>query len=963
MNNHFFESVLASTGRYCIALISGSAVKHKFSTYLGDLLEIAEAADAKGTNAYFALATFGPEDSRTAANAQFLRALFLDIDCGTDKPYEDLQAGANALTEFVEATGLPEPMVVVSGGGLHVYWPFTQDLSVSQWKPMASALKALCRAKGLHTDPTVTTDAARILRIPGTHNHKPSFDAPPLVSIAHAGAGPTDPDVLRDLLPILEMAPDLSAAKAFATDEDPTKALAGGDHKPAKFMKIVRMSLAEGKKGCGQIRHAVVDAATLPEPEWRAALSIAWNCTDAEKAIHKLSAPHPEYTPEATLEKAQRLSGMPRTCSWYKDNYPENCKGCIHKITSPIQLGVVVEEAKSVGDEYIVTTHMDDPALPSELEVAIPKYPYPYFRGVNGGVYKYTRSDDDEDAKDAQVVEIYPHDLYVTGRFYDTADDGSGDGELVGVNLHLPHDGLRQFHMTTASVVAPDRLRDTLSKHGVMCIGKQVNEFMAYFAATIKKLQSSVASARTRNQMGWTPEWHFVVGELEYTPTGVRLAPPASGTRQIASMFEPQGTLDEWREMVNFYNRPGLELHAFAFLVGAGSPLLKLLNSAQVRGAVLNLVSNGSGTGKSTVQKMVNSIFGHPTDLLMESRDTAASRFHRLGTLNNICMTVDEMTNADADSLSALVYGSTSGRGAHRMEAQGNRLRVNTTTWCSVTITSSNSVMSEVLLASRSALEGELKRVIDLRVEAPEGLPKATTDALFGRLDRCYGRAGPVYMQHVVANREAVVDYLQALQRKIDDEARFERSDRFYSAVCASAFTAGHVFNSLGLSNLDLARIYSVAIPAVAGIRDANVEAVGDTYSLATEALSKYLADNLTGALIAPGPINGVPQVFTAPKGALKYRYEPDTGELIIPVADFKNYLVSKRIDAKSALESLRVHGYLTAGAGGDLSAVRRPLAGVVGSMAAPPCRCYVFTAENLGQLIPAEALTGDEGV
>ena len=961
MNHQFFESVLASTGRCCIALISGSTVKHRFSEYLGDLLEIAEEADKHGTNAYFALATFGADDSRTAANAQHLRALFLDIDCGDGKAYATLQDGATALTEFVEATKLPEPIVVISGGGLHVYWPFTKDLAVDQWKPLASALKSLCRAKGLQADPAVTSDAARILRIPGTHNHKPSFDAPPLVNIVHAGAGPTDPDVLRDLLPVIELAPDLSAAKAYASMDATTKALAGGDKPPSKFMRIVRMSLAEGGKGCGQIKNAVVNAATLSEPEWRAALSIAWNCVDAEKSIHKLSAPHPGYTPEDTLTKAERLTGKPHTCAWYKDNYPSACDGCKHKITSPIQLGAFVEEAKTDGDAYLVQSSIDRADDTQEvLEVAIPKYPYPYFRGADGGVFKYVVSEDDEAGAEKQIEEVYAHDLYVTGRFYDTDEHGDGDGELIGVNLQLPHDSLRQFSIPMTSVTAPDRLRDVLSKHGVLCVGKQIYALMSYLASSIKKLQGSMSSARTRSQMGWTPEMHFVLGDVEYTPTGPRLAPPASGTRQLAAHFQQKGTLEEWKEIVNFYNRPGLERHAFAFLIGVSSPLLKLLNSSQVRGAVVNLVSNESGTGKSTVQKVINSMYGHPTELLMEARDTVAARYHRLGVLNSLCMTIDEMTNATSEILSPMIYGSTSGRGAHRMESQGNKLRANNTSWCSVTMTSSNSVMADVMLNDKSALDGELRRIIDLRISTPTDQSKEFTDKLFGALEKCFGVAGPIFVQYLVTNREAVQDYLRAMQIRIDREVNFARGDRYYSAICAIAFTGAHIGNELGLWNYDIPRIYQHALEAVVDVRDSNAESVGNSQSMAVEALSKYLADNLGGALIidTKGP-DGVylPAPQTVLRGALKYRYEPMVRELIIPAADFKHYLVTRRIDVKTALSSLRAEGLLTPNAQGDITTVRRPLAGVVGSMGAPVTRCYVFDTTKLGNMpLPSAA-------
>jgi uncharacterized protein (DUF927 family) len=142
--------------------------------------------------------------------------------------------------------------------------------------------------------------------------------------------------------------------------------------------------------------------------------------------------------------------------------------------------------------------------------------------------------------------------------------------------------------------------------------------------------------------------------------------------------------------MANFYNTPGLEPHALALFFGFGSPLLKFIGGEAVKGAMIHLKSNESGSGKTTAQMMVNSIFGHPSELLMTKDDTYNAKMHRLGLLNNIAFTVDEVTNAEDKELSAMAYGFTTGRAKHRMEAMTNKLRANNTFWNAITITSSS---------------------------------------------------------------------------------------------------------------------------------------------------------------------------------------------------------------------------------------------------------------------------------
>jgi hypothetical protein len=964
VSNSFLETVLPPQGRYCAVGIddpSKTIRRHVFVDSIDELEDAAYNLNKQGFGAFFALSTFSA-DERKAEKSVELRSFFVDLDVGPptltkdgkvkEKPYREVPQAAAALKAFVRTTGLPTPTIVASGGGLHAYWAFTEAVPYETWKPAATAFKMLCLTNKLGIDAQVSADGARVLRMPGTDNLK--LDEPRPVQVVLMGAQTPFEELLK-LLPAVQVAVDLSAAKSYATVDDTTRALAQGDRKPAKFELILE------RKVCAQMTYCAENASILDEPMWRAGLSIAWNCTDAEAAIRRVSEGHEGYTPEATLEKAERLTGKPYTCSWFRENYPDRCIKCKQKVTSPIQLGTFVEEAPRNDDgEYEAEGDTSDENDPNSqhVKVKIPELPFPYFRAAAGGIY---RKNANADGVELDPTLIYPLDLYVTNRFYDSDDNGDGEGELANIHLHTPHDGVRRFHAPVVSLLAKDKLRDVLVKHGVIAYGKQLDNIMAYIAESIRKLQSKFASNKTRSQMGWTPEGNFVVGDIEYTPSGPALAPPASGTRQLAPLFYSKGSIEGWRGIVDFYNRPGMEGHAFGFLVGLGSPLLKLLNSTQVRGAVVNLVSNGSGTGKTTVQMAINSVFGHPEELLMEAKDTPASRFHRLGTLNSICMTVDELTNATGEQLSALVYGSTSGRAPHRMEASSNKLRNNQTTWCSITVTSSNAVMADALASHRTAVEGELKRVIDFPITVPSHIPKAETDAHFAQLAQHFGVAGPVFIQHIVSNREAVEDALHQMQLRVDKEAGFERNDRFYSAVCTVAMVAGLIGNKLGLFNLDVKRIYAHAITKVGEVRDNNAVTVGTSKTMATELLSKFIAENVHSILMINSAKKGdAPAAPIVPlRGALKMRYEPDTDELVIPAADLREYFVSRRVDFKASVAEFNRMGALKANSKGELAVVRRLAAGAVGRLHAPSLRCYVFKTERLGMKIDPTAPDG----
>ena len=936
----------------------GGSKRQQFYESLQDLTDATHALTDRRVDAYFALASFGDLNNRTADNAVALKSFFLDLDCGEGKPYPDKADAVVALKQFCTETGLPRPVLVDSGGGLHAYWPLTEALDREVWLRYARRLKLLCVSRQLHIDKSVTADAARILRVPGTFNFKQSE---PRAVVLLKPAMAYELERLAQCLPPEPV--DLTAARMFGSDTVTQSLVNAAPHKPSKFKVILMRSASEGQ-GCAQMRHAYEQQATLEEPLWRAALSIAVNCTDGRKAIHRISEQHPEYNAADTEDKAQRLVGKPYTCQWYRDNNPSLCQGCKLTVTSPIQLGVTVEESTTEEDGSIrivakaLAADGADLGENQSTEILIPPLPFPYFRGANGGIYRKERPTEDDPSPEPTL--ICERDLYLTDRYYNYTEEGEGDGEIYAANLHLPQDGLRQFPIRTYDVASPDRLRDVLSRHGVMAIGKQVYNIMSYFAAAIKAIQDRNVAGKTRDQFGWTPEGTFVLGGVEYLGNNkVRLAPPSLGLKALTRSIRQAGTYDAWRRMLTHYTAGGMELHAFAFLVGLGSPLLQLMDNPQVRGAVLNLMSPESGTGKTTVLMMINSIWGHPSDLLMGQKDTTMAKFHTLGMLRNLPMTVDEVTNASPEDLSNIVYGATTGRASHRMEAQTNKLRANNTTWCSFTITSSNASVSQAIISKKAAVEGELKRVIDLPINLPASMAKEESDLLFADLGMNYGFLGPRFLQYVVTNRQAVAESLKSAQRKIDRNMKFQQSDRFYSAVMACAAVAATILRDLQVVEMPVGRILRLAGAAIRGVVDNNtslLQGSGANKDSALEVLGQFINahqdhmlvinDHQNHEMVPPAPIR-------EPRGAILMRYEPNTRTLYIDAVTMRAYATERRIDIRVLCHRLQELGVLQTYAGRSAFTKKKMLAkGMNGNMVTPPVNVYAISVDRVPDLV-----------
>lgn len=172
----FFSLVLPTEGLRCVATPDRGGFGGFAHQFFDDNAEAARATlalDARGTApVYFGCATYLTSDNRTGANVAKVRSFWMDLDCGPEKPYITKRDGYRALMAFTEHLALPVPYVVMSGRGLHVYWPMDADMTPDEWRPTAFALKAATIDLKLRVDQSRTGDIATVLRAIGTHHRK-----------------------------------------------------------------------------------------------------------------------------------------------------------------------------------------------------------------------------------------------------------------------------------------------------------------------------------------------------------------------------------------------------------------------------------------------------------------------------------------------------------------------------------------------------------------------------------------------------------------------------------------------------------------------------------------------------------------------------------------------------------------------------------------------------------------------
>jgi len=170
---NFLEVILPQEGVKCwTSITKDRIVQNHFCNTFEKLAEQIMKSNALGVDTYHACGTFKTDKNRRAANAGWFQCFFADVDVGKGKPYATIETAIKAVDDFCNRVGIPEPGVIRSGGGIHIYWSLDRAITNEEWLPVAQRLKSLMQAHGLHADPARTADAASILRPPGTKNYK-----------------------------------------------------------------------------------------------------------------------------------------------------------------------------------------------------------------------------------------------------------------------------------------------------------------------------------------------------------------------------------------------------------------------------------------------------------------------------------------------------------------------------------------------------------------------------------------------------------------------------------------------------------------------------------------------------------------------------------------------------------------------------------------------------------------------
>jgi len=883
---NFLQRVLPTEGFYVTTVINaGQPPRQGFFSSVDDLAKAVVASDQRGNNTYYAISSFIEKGNRKQDNVCRTKVLALDVDCGEGKPYATWKDGLIALGTFTNQMGLPKPMVVHSGNGLHAYWVLTSELTPEQWQPLANAMKAATKAMGFEVDPAVPADSARVLRPVGTTNAKSGTQVKLLID-----ASPVAVEVMMAALGTYMVAQPVSQRQT--TNSALAQALAVTSDFPPAVGGVVMTK-------CQQINWGVKNQADVDEPFWYGMIGVAAHCTEPEEVAIGWSENHPSYNANETLRKLnhwkQSTTG-PTTCKKFEELRPGGCKGCKFKdkIGSPARLGVQYQEV-AVSAE-----------APKHAATEIPM-PRGFKRTAKGIVATVDETD----------IDVAPFDLYPAsyGR-----DEGLGY-EVVRFHWNRQHVGWQELTMRQADLTKP-RLKDfttQIADQGIVLNSERQTEyFQIMLRSYMDELRQKRAMTNLYSTMGWKENFsQFVIGDtvlrrnVDGTVSEESTTLAATSQRLGGELWQCAGSLDQWVGFTSLMEKTNLLPHMFALGVSLSSPLYAFTG---LHGLTVSLYGP-TGGGKTLAQYWQQSVWGNPEKLHFAAKFTQNTLFSRMGLYCHLPMTIDEATMVNDKEVGDFLYWVSQGRDKARLTRSAEERE--SKTWASPTTISTNRSWQSKLIASGLDTDAQSARLLELGVPVHPMFAK-NSDAgrkVFQFLHSNYGHAGRQFLKNLLqlgpdGIRAAIAEATESFHKKY--QCQFSGSERYWEQAIILADLSLRLAEQWGLIKFDPAKGVEWALSQVGAIRRTVAENRLDAHDL----LSEYIAEHAETQvqIFHTGTQKPTMDYNRIPRGEIRIRFDfyrktsadpISHGTLMVDRTHFRKWLAARGSDYKSFIQEL----------------------------------------------------------
>lgn len=779
---------------------------------------------AKGENVYYACSSFkeitykddwkGKDEGRdhpkwwgkvgrTQANVQACKAFWLDLDVRKPKgpSYGSQKDAANALALLCKTLGLPLPMIVSSGNGLHCYWVLTKEIPADKWKRVARHLAAACDHVGVLHDSSCTTDESRILRPVGIVNPKGNN-----VVTLKRDADPMDVMEFASKVINYSKANSLQLPKETSKPTKPA-GIAGAILEEIEYPPSSAYIVADH---CNVVAHFRDVLGNVDEPLWWVLAGFFKHTVEGEALFHEWSSGDDRYDEGLTQAKLDAWTYGPPGCEKIKSVAGKLCDGCKAGCKNPIQLGHSISESEVADTTAVAASTPTAPVIPFRPSG---------FRWTGQALVQEVPD------KDGVVHDVVFSDtlFYAINRVRDENNEWN-----LRVRMSVAGHEWREFDMPTSMIADPRGFAKHMAKYEVLIFN--IEPARLYMKEITKLLMQHQQKTVTYDRFGWD-EGKFIVGKTAYLPDGTTqevLVTDNIVNAQKAITCAPKGNLNSWVDIIDStYNRPGAEMYQFVLAAyGFASPLVWLADFKNFRGIPIVLSGEG-GIGKSSVFKAANTIYADPNALMIDASTKGGTTLNGLlgmaSLFNGVPLLFDELTEREDSDFTPIMYSLSNGVGKVRMTSNG-KFAENVKPYAGNYGGTSNSPITDKIYAEEKK---DTADAANARCFEIGGLTKQGMIDLFGQLDIGFidrlgdhhGVAAQVYLPYISTHRDSIRNQLIKVREKLGTGKAVESRERYYIDLIAFAYVAATIAKNLGLIKWDVAGMTKWALGHMKSLR------------------------------------------------------------------------------------------------------------------------------------------------
>jgi len=784
---------------------------------------------------------------RTKAHASWFKALCFDLDIGGK--YATQKDGHAAVVEAIRKIGLPDPMVISSGRGLHYYWPLVEPVQALEWEKTSIALRAAFAEHQVELDVSKIHDTSMVLRPVGTHHKKqtPWKDVKLLADSADYEWGTLTGTLQKWITAAPAAQPNRTSSISSAILDNCNLNLDAIGRKCAQ----VKALLATGGE---------FDAAGAPVAysTWTASLMLAKFTPDPAASIMRLCGGHPGFDIDDNLDKMASFSGKPPSCDQFTKACPSGCAGCPSK-------GIVFGPG-SLNEELVAT-----PSTPTakalqntgvvQAELVMPDGYYVSNGAIYTDIEVEKKSKDEATGKPVTTTSVVrtlvcPYEIHVLAMFHDVwgvRSDASSKSAAT-ILVKYPMDGEQEHELPLSWLASGGKeFSSYLGDKQIIIpsdtVKARTNTYLMNYLASV---QARAASGVDFTRFGWQKDGSFLCGEkLLGSPSKNILRRLKGGAKLFSEHVACKGDRDTWADLTRYVDHSGGEPLGVSLLMACAGVLGNVSGAAT---PIVSFVSQFSGTGKTLSLAFGNSAFMDPSEKFMfNPKDTTNALYNGFGIFGDLSASIDEITTMDPVALANLAYDAA--RGCEKKSLTSDRNMRPIEEWRAPVRVTSNRSLFEVYELVQSKDEPLRMRTMEFPLNKRDFVAEHGKTIYLAMQDN-FGFAVPELAQAVIdlGGRRAVWDKgSEKFAAKYDKMMDWAPEERFRRNATAVAYTLGKIGQKLGLFKFDVDRVIDFILQNITRMRTNAHITVKDAFDIVGQFMQEHNDQLITTRRVGGG--------------------------------------------------------------------------------------------------------------